>query len=71
MENQIDALGKKRWGRRALGGAVWAILLTAAYYVILFKGGDLLWWTEYAKYMTYGLGFIVGGLSLTDIILKK
>ena len=64
---------KKRWGRR-LGATIGAaILVTVAYYVVLFRGAELMWWVEYAKYTTYFLGFLVGGLSLTDVIgvMKK
>jgi len=73
--------GKKRWGRR-LGSTVgWAILVNVAYYICLFKGvnvayyiclfkgTDLSWWTEYTRYMTYALGFLIGGLTITDAIL--
>jgi len=63
--------GKKRWGRR-LGSTVgWAILVNVAYYICLFKGTDLSWWTEYTRYMTYALGFLIGGLTITDAILHS
>jgi len=64
---------KKRWGRRVGSVIVWGILLTVAYYIVLFKGVDLSWWSEYGKFMTYGLGFLVGGLTATDLVatLKK
>jgi len=60
----------KRWGRRLGSTIVWCVLTTVAYYICLFKGVDLSWWTEYTKYMTYALGFLVGGLTITDVILK-
>ena len=61
----------KRWGRR-LGSTVGAmVLMTVAYYISMFKGLDISWWTEYAKYVTYLLGFLVGGLTITDAIFKK
>jgi len=61
---------KKRWGRR-LGSVIGAtLLITVAYYIVMFKGLELAWWSEYAKYTAYFLGFLVGALSATDIINK-
>jgi len=61
--------GKKRWGRRLGSTIAWMILVNIAYYICLFKGVDLSWWAEYTKYMTYALGFLIGGLTITDAIL--
>ena len=62
---------KKRWGRR-LGTTVgWVILTTIAYYICMFKGMDLDWWLGYAKYTTIGLGFLVGGLTITDSVIAQ
>lgn len=60
-----------RWGRR-VGATVGAtVLVTVSYYICLFKGVDLSWFTSYTKYVAYFLGFLVGGLTITDVILKK
>jgi len=66
MENN----NKKRWGRRMGATIVWTILVSTAFYICLFKGVELSWWLEYAKYHTYALGFIVGTLTITDSVLK-
>lgn len=62
---------KKKWGRRLGCTICWAIFLIVAYYVCLFKGLDIAWFSEYAKYATLGLGFLIGGLTITDSVLKK
>lgn len=60
----------KRWGRR-LGATIGAVLLiTAAFYITLFRGAEFEWWNAYAKYTLAALGFLVGALSLTDFIKK-
>lgn len=62
---------KKRFGRR-LGTTIGAtILITVAYYICLFQGHDISWFTTYTKYVSYFLGFLVGGLTITDVVLKK
>jgi len=60
---------KKRWGRRLGSTITWAVLVNISYYICLFKGLDLSWWVEYTKFMTYALGFLIGGLTITDAIL--
>jgi len=61
----------KRWGRR-LGSTIgWAVLVSAAFYISMFKGVDLGWFQAYVGYMTLALGFLVGGLTITDVVLKK
>lgn len=62
---------KKRWGRRLSTTIAWAVLLNAAFYACVFKGIDVGWFQTYAGYMTLGLGFLVGGLTITDVVLKK
>jgi len=62
--------GNKAWGRRATTSAVVIILTTVAYYVSLFKGMAVEWFIEYAKVMIYILGFVVGGLTITDGIMN-
>ena len=57
--------------RRAKATIIWAVLITASYYICLFKGMDLTWFAEFAKWMTFALGFVVGGLTVTDAVLKK
>ena len=62
---------KKRWGRR-LGATIgWAVLLNVAFYFAATKGLDVEWFKTFSGYMTLGLGFLVGGLTLTDAVLKK
>jgi len=62
---------KKRWGRR-LGTTIgWVVLTTIAYYICMFKGLDLDWWLAYAKYTTIALGFLVGGLTITDSVIAQ
>jgi len=59
---------KVRWGRR-LGSTIGAvILITVAFYITLFNGIEFDWWNAYSKYMLAALGFLVGALSLTDVI---
>ena len=63
-------MNNKRWGRR-LGSTIGAVLLiTVAFYITLFKGVSFEWWDAYAKYTLAALGFLVGALSLTDVIKK-
>lgn len=59
---------KKRFGRRAACGFTTVALITGAFYVCVFKGVDLSWFVEYSKVMVYVLGFVVGGLTATDIV---
>ena len=61
----------KRWGRRLYSTIGVTILVTIAYYICLFKGLDIDWFASYTKYLTYFLGFLVGGLTITDVVLKK
>jgi len=42
-------------------------LVSVPYYLCMFRGLDLSWWTEYAKQMTFWFGLAIGGLSLTDV----
>lgn len=67
MENN----NKKRWGRRVKATSIWAVLVTVAYYISVFKGVDMSGWLQYTQYMTYGLGFLVGTLTITDTVLGK
>ena len=61
----------KHWGRR-LGATIgWGVLITAGFYIAMFKGVELGWFQTYTGYMTLALGFLVGGLTITDSILKK
>ena len=62
---------KKRFGRRAGGGVVAATLITLAFYVCIFKTVDLEWFKVYTSFIVGVLGFVVSGLTLTDLILKK
>jgi hypothetical protein len=64
-------LNKKRWGRRAVATGVWFVGLNVAFYLCLFRGVELAWWVEYAKYTAFGLVFMVSGLTATDILNNK
>lgn len=61
---------KKRFGRRAGGGIIAAGLVTIAFYVCLFKGADLAWLKLYTTWIVGVYGFVVGGLTLTDLLKK-
>ena len=50
---------------------MWLLATQAAFYVSIFKGVDVSWFQYNAGYLTIGLGFLVGGLTITDAILKK
>jgi len=56
----------KRFGRRAACGFLTVILTTIAFYICMFRGVDLSWFAEYAKTMLFILGFVTGGLTITD-----
>lgn len=61
---------KKRFGRRAGGGIVTVTLLTLAFYVCMFKDVDIVWLQYYTKWIVMVYGFVVGGLTLTDLLKK-
>lgn len=54
--------------RRAKFTAIAMGLLTAAFYVCLFKGVDIAWFVEYSKVIIFALLFVVSGLTATDTI---
>jgi len=55
--------------RRAKFTILWFINLTICFYICLFKGMDLSWFIEMAKWSTYGLGTLIGSVMITDSIL--
>lgn len=61
---------KKRFGRRAGGGIVAAGLITIAFYVCIFSTTSLEWFKFYTTFITGVYGFVVGGLTLTDLLKK-
>lgn len=61
---------KKKFGRRAGGGIIAASLVTIAFYVCLFKSVDLAWLKLYTTWIVGIYGFVVGGLTLTDLLKK-
>ena len=61
---------KKRFGRRAGGGIIAASLITIAFYICLFKSADLAWLTFYTKWIVGVYGFVITGLTLTDLLKK-
>jgi len=66
MENN-----NKRIGRRAIGGLITVILVTAAFYVAMLSDVDIGWFKIYTGVMLIIYGLAVGGLTWTDLILKK
>lgn len=62
---------KKRFGRRAGFGITALALSTISYYVCLFKNVPLEWFNTYSAFVVGIIGFIIGGLTITDILLKK
>jgi hypothetical protein len=68
MENNNE---KKRFGRRASGGIITVTLITVAFYICLFKDVDLTWLKLYTQWIVGVYGFVVGGLTLTDLFVKK
>lgn len=61
---------KKRFGRRAGGGIIAVTLITIAFYICLFKDVDLAWLKLYTTWIVGVYGFVVGGLTLTDLLKK-
>jgi len=61
---------KKRFGRRAGGGIIAVTLITVAFYICLFKDVDLSWLKLYTTWVVGVYGFVVGGLTLTDLLKK-
>ena len=59
---------KKRFGRRATGTAIWAIIMVYIFNLMVFRNLGLEFFTEPAKYFTLGLLIAVTGLSATDIV---
>lgn len=64
-------MNNNRWGRRLGSTIVWAVLINIAFYICMFRGVDIAWFGKYVSFMTVGLGFLVGGLTATDMIKKK
>ena len=62
---------KKRIGRRAIGGLITIVLVTAAYYATMLTDASIEWFKVYTgvTLIIYGLG--VGALTWTDLISKK
>ncbi len=61
---------KKRFGRRAGGGVVAVTLISLAFYVCIFKTVDLEWFKIYTSFIVGILGFVITGLTLTDLLKK-
>lgn len=62
--------GAKRFGRRAMAVIIYAILINGAFFYCTMKGIDIDWFAGYVKYMFGALGFLIGGLTATDIFGK-
>ena len=67
-ENKMKNNEKKRFGRRATGTAIWAIIMVYIFNLMVFRNLGLEFFTEPAKYFTLGLLIAVTGLSATDIV---
>jgi hypothetical protein len=70
-KEKMDKENGKWWSRRVSSTAVWCALLNVAFFVCLGKPDGLSWFSEYGKFLTFGLVFLVSGLTLTDIFLPK
>ena len=66
MENN-----NKRIGRRAIGGLITIILVSVAYYVTMLTDATIDWFKIYTGVVLIIYGLAVGGLTWTDLILKK
>jgi len=63
--------GKKRIGRRATGGLIAIVLVTVAYYVTMLTDAKIDWFKIYTGVILIIYGLAVGGLTWTDLILRK
>jgi len=63
--------GKKRIGRRATGGLIAIVLVTVAYYVTMLTDATIDWFKIYTGVVLIIYGLAVGGLTWTDLILRK
>lgn len=61
----------KRIGRRAIGGLITIILVTVAYYVTMLTEAKIDWFKIYTGVVLIIYGLAVGGLTWTDLILRK
>lgn len=62
---------KKRIGRRATGGLITIVLVTIAYYITMLTDTKLDWFKIYTGVVLIIYGLAVGGLTWTDLILRK
>ena len=62
--------GGKRFGRRAIATAIYAVLINVAFFYSTMRGIDIDWFAGYVQYMFGALGFLIGGLTATDIFGK-
>jgi len=62
---------KKRIGRRATGGLIAIVLVTVAYYVTMLTDATVDWFKIYTGVILIIYGLAVGGLTWTDLILRK
>jgi hypothetical protein len=56
--------------RRAKFTGVAIVLITAAFYVCMFKDVSIDWFVEYGKFIIFSLLFVVTGITTTDAIAK-
>jgi len=62
---------KKRIGRRATGGLIAIVLVTIAYYATMLTDATIDWFKIYTGVVLIIYGLAVGGLTWTDLILRK
>ncbi|MBA7697341.1 hypothetical protein ES703_106006 [subsurface metagenome] len=71
MPNENKNNEKKRFGRRAGAGIVFAVLVVEIWHVVAFKNLALDYFEVPAKILFGALIVVVSGLTLTDLLLKK
>lgn len=52
--------------RRAKFTAIAIALITAAFYICMFKGAELEWFEVYSERIIFALLFVVAGITTTD-----
>jgi len=67
----VENKEKKRIGRRAIGGIITIALVTVAYYITMLTDATIDWFKIYTGVVLIIYGLAVGGLTWTDLILKK
>lgn len=71
MRNKKPNGDRRRFGRRAWSTSVWALFNIMTFYICMFKGLDISWFMEFAKWTTYALTLVVTGLTVTDVLYQR